>query len=47
MEFSPSTMEKLAELFRPPEPDVFQGEDFTPTGNYYHSIQKNLVEHYL
>ncbi|XP_028034662.1 protein PIH1D3 [Bombyx mandarina] len=31
MEFSPSTMEKLAELFRPPEPDVFQGEDFTPT----------------
>ncbi|KAG7311446.1 hypothetical protein JYU34_002488 [Plutella xylostella] len=30
MEFPPSVMVKLAELLRPPEPDVLQGEDLPP-----------------
>ncbi|XP_038208327.1 dynein assembly factor 6, axonemal [Zerene cesonia] len=31
VEFTSSQLEKLAELFRPPEPDVLQGEDLSPT----------------
>ncbi|CAG4944655.1 unnamed protein product [Colias eurytheme] len=31
VEFTSSQLEKLAELFRPPEPDVLQGEDLPPT----------------
>lgn len=32
VEFTPGTMEKLAELLRPPEPEVLQGADLVSSG---------------
>ncbi|XP_059060582.1 dynein axonemal assembly factor 6 [Achroia grisella] len=32
VEFTPIQMEKLVELLRPPEPEVLQGDDLTPSG---------------
>lgn len=32
MEFTPSQMQALATLLRPPEPEVLQGEDLQSTG---------------
>ncbi|KAJ2953666.1 hypothetical protein O0L34_g1281 [Tuta absoluta] len=31
MEFGPAAMQQLAELLRPPEPDVIQGDDLAPS----------------
>ncbi|XP_013188781.1 dynein axonemal assembly factor 6 [Amyelois transitella] len=31
VEFTPCAIEKLAELLRPPEPEVLQGDDLTPS----------------
>lgn len=32
VEFTPNTMEKLAELLKVPEPDVLQGDDMITSG---------------
>ncbi|CAK1549954.1 unnamed protein product [Leptosia nina] len=43
MEFTPSQLEKLADLMRPPEPEILQGDDLPSTGYEITSNRADVV----
>ncbi|KAM3964756.1 dynein axonemal assembly factor 6 [Aphomia sociella] len=45
VEFTPACMDKLVELLRPPEPEVLQGDDLTPSGYEITSSRDKIRSH--
>lgn len=47
VEFTPATMQKLAEMLRPPEPEILQGDDLPSAGETFNYILLLLTSRYL